>query len=146
MPAGAGGLWVDNAMIDERSADQPEADLIAAARAASGWNGLYFGGVAFKYQRQVGDLERAAQIASRYLEVVTTSGAGTGIPAEIDKLQRMKAALGATPLAVASGITPENVANYLPCVDCFLVATGISRSWTELDSDKLARLVKAISV
>ena len=39
---------------------------------------LYFGGVAFKYQRPVDDLAEATTKASRFIDVVTTSGAGTG--------------------------------------------------------------------
>ena len=36
------------------------------------------------------------------------------------------AALGDAPLALASGITPENANLYAPLVDIFLVATGIN--------------------
>jgi hypothetical protein len=45
------GLWVDNAMIDEREAQQPRAGGVLEARRRSGWGGLYFGGVAFKYHQ-----------------------------------------------------------------------------------------------
>jgi hypothetical protein len=34
-------------------------------------------------------------------------------------------ALGDLPLAIAGGIIPENVRDYLPISDCYLVATGI---------------------
>ena len=123
---------------------QEEADAIRSARQQSGWRGLYFGGVAFKYCRRVEQLEAAARIAIRYMDVVTTSGPGTGKAAEPDKLRRMRQALGSFPLALASGVTPENVTDYLPYVDCFLVATGISKSFTELDPAKLATLVERV--
>lgn len=140
-----GGVWADNAEIDERTQEQPAAEKIAAARQASGWDGLYFGGVAFKYQRSVEELERAASlVASGYMDVVTTSGPGTGLAAERDKITRLRSRLGARPLAIASGITPENVADYLDVADCFLVATGISRSFTELDPARTAELVKRV--
>jgi predicted TIM-barrel enzyme len=138
------GLWVDNAMVDERSSDQPKAEAIARARQASGWGGLYFGGVAFKYQRQVGDLAAAARKAIPYMDVVTTSGPGTGQAADYQKIASLKAALGSFPLAIASGITPENVNSYLPVADCFLVATGISRNFHELDSKLVRPLVEAV--
>ena len=51
---------------------------------------------------------------------------------------------GDTPLAIASGITPENVEVYLPFADSFLVATGISRSFTELDPSKVRMLVQRV--
>lgn len=136
------GVWVDNAGIDERAETQVTAELIAEARNESGWPGLYFGGVAFKYQRPVADLERAAILATRYMDVVTTSGRGTGQSAHVDKIQTMKQAIGDFPLAIASGITPENINRYLGIADCFLVATGISKSWSELAPDRVGDLVR----
>ena len=56
----------------------------------------------------------------------------------------MKAALGDVPLAIASGITPENVGCYLEIADCFLVATGISKSFVDLDAGLLQELVNTI--
>ncbi|MGD2153244.1 MAG: BtpA/SgcQ family protein [Gemmatimonadales bacterium] len=138
------GIWVDHAGIDEREDEQPLADEAAAARERSGWVGLYFGGVAFKYQRPVEDLTRAARLAVRYMDVVTTSGPGTGIAAAREKIAAMKQAVGGFPLAIASGITPENVSDYLDVADCFLVATGISRSFTELDLEKTRRLIERV--
>ena len=56
----------------------------------------------------------------------------------------MKAALGDFPLAIASGITPDNVADYLPFSDCYLVATGIGRSFEEFDPQLVKRLVQNV--
>lgn len=105
---------------------------------------MWFGGVAFKYQRPVSDLEAACRIAAQYIDVVTTSGPGTGRAADVEKIQRMKQALGDSPLAIASGITPDNVEDYLPHADYFLVATGISRSFTELDANRVHDLVAVV--
>lgn len=141
------GVWADNAGIDEvqeGQPGQPAAERVAAVRRARGLGGLYFGGVAFKYQRAVTDLEAACRSAARYVDVVTTSGPGTGHAADLDKIRRMREALRDGPLAVASGITPENVGDYLPAVDCFLVATGISRTFTELDSARVRALVERV--
>jgi len=138
------GIWVDNALVDEESEAQVEAEKVLRARERSGWRGLYFGGVAFKYQRPVDDLESAARIAARYMDVITTSGPGTGRAALPEKIARMKRALGDHPLAIASGITPENVLDYLPDADAFLVATGIGASFTELAPARVAALVRAV--
>ncbi len=89
-------------------------------------------------------MESACQIAARYMDVVTTSGPGTGESVDIDKIARMKKALGDTPLAIASGITPENVPDYLPHADSFLVATGISSSFEELDPARVRLLVQRV--
>jgi uncharacterized protein len=138
------GVWADNAMIDEDAFEQPEATRVLTARRSRGSNSLYFGGVAFKYQRQVSDLSRAATLSRDYMDVVTTSGPGTGQPAHIEKIRVMKEALGEFPLAIASGITPDNVGHYLPHADCFLVATGISKSFEELDAELARRLIDAV--
>lgn len=144
LPAHVNGAWVDNAKIDERATIQPTADRINAARLKSKWPGLYFGGVAFKYQRSVDDLKAAATIAMNYMDVVTTSGPGTGEAASVQKIRTMKAAMGEFPLAIASGITPENIGEYLGLADCYLVATGISKSFTELDPLRTRALVDRV--
>lgn len=144
VPRGVAGIWVDNAGIDERTRDQPFAEEVASARTQSEWRGLYFGGVAFKYQRHVEQLTEAAQIAGRYMDVVTTSGPGTGQAAHRDKIATMRRAIGEFPLAIASGITPENVADYLDVADCFLIATGISETFSELDSALVQKLVQNV--
>jgi predicted TIM-barrel enzyme len=141
---GADGLWADDACIDERASAQDDAEEIARARRESLWDGLYFGGVAFKHQRPVRDLEGAARIAARYMDVVTTSGDATGHAPDPSKIATMKRGCGVTPLAVASGITPDNVANYMDVADCFLVATGASSSFTELDPRRLEALVQRV--
>lgn len=138
------GLWVDNAMVHETQPAQSDAERILRSQQQSGWPGLYFGGVAFKYQRQVNDLANACNIAKQFMDVVTTSGPGTGSAASPEKIRAMKQALGQFPLAIASGITPENVADYLDAADCFLVATGISSSFYEFDPARVAALVGRI--
>ncbi|MCA9682330.1 MAG: hypothetical protein KC457_09060 [Myxococcales bacterium] len=138
------GLWVDDARIDERAEAQPAAEEIAAARMASSWPGLYFGGVAFKYQRPVAEVGRAAATARAYMDVVTTSGPGTGAAASVEKIRLMHEALEGAPLAIASGITPENVGDFLPYASAFLVATGISRNFHDLDPRRVARLVGVV--
>lgn len=120
--------WADDACIDERTTLQTRADIILDARKSSHWNGLYFGGVSFKKQRPVPAAmdETAARVATKYMEVVTTSGPATGQEADLAKIRSFRAGIGDRPLAVASGITPDNAAAYCADVDCFLVATGIN--------------------
>lgn len=138
------GIWSDNAGIDEYGGAQMAAESFRHAREERKWKGLYFGGVAFKYQRPVTELERAAKIAAEYLDVVTTSGPGTGQSASREKIAAMKRGLGEAPLAIASGITPENVSDCLDLATCFLVATGISRSFSELDPERVKALVDKV--
>ncbi|MEM1386481.1 MAG: adenine phosphoribosyltransferase [Pseudomonadota bacterium] len=134
--------WADDARIDERQVDQPEAAAIAAAR--DGWGGLYFGGTAFKKQRPVADADLgvAAARASAWMDVVTTSGVATGAEADDAKIATFRAALGDTALALASGVTPDNAARYR-AVDCLMVATGINHpgDFYNIDAARLRALL-----
>ena len=139
--------WADDARIDERAAmdEQIEAAAIAAAREESGWTGLYFGGTAFKKQRPVAaaDHETAARTAAGWMDAVTTSGVATGRAADRAKIAAFRRGCGDAPLALASGVTPENAAGYAPDVDAMLVATGINRDgdFYEIDPARLRRLL-----
>ena len=136
--------WADDARIDEGAVIQEEADNIAATRTACGWEGLYFGGTAFKKQRPVDpkDYAHAASIAGGFMDVVTTSGIATGHSADLGKLADFRDALPDRPIALASGITPDNAADY-DMVDCFMVATGINfdNDFYNIDPARLSRLV-----
>jgi hypothetical protein len=139
------GVWTDNARIDESPEEeyQDEPERINRYFPLDTWPGLYFGGVAFKYQRKVFDVWKAAKIAARFMDVVTTSGPATGEAPEIDKIRLMKQAIGEKPLAIASGMTPQNVGEYLEA-DCFLVSTGISIDFYTLSGTKTELLVKNV--
>lgn len=146
LPNNIDGLWVDNAGIYEENADPvATARHFAKLRSKRGQHGVYFGGVAFKYQGPTRDPARVAKLAVPFVDVVTTSGDGTGIAANVEKIRLMKKAIGDHPLAIASGITPENVTRYMPYADCFLVATGVSDSHTELDPVRVRKLAQIIS-
>lgn len=141
---GISGVWSDNAGIDEKSERQIDAAVIRNAQIESGWKGLYFGGVAFKYQRPVEDCAAAARVAVNFVDVVTTSGEATGIPANIDKIRTMKEAMGDHPFAIASGISPENIHEYTPFIDAFLVASSLLVKGSEdFDKFKVRDLVEA---
>ena len=87
--------WADDARIDEREDQQTEAALTQTIRQDTGWNGLYFGGTAFKKQRVVdaADYAKSAEIAGGFMDVVTTSGIATGNAADISKIATFRAAL-----------------------------------------------------
>jgi predicted TIM-barrel enzyme len=137
--------WADDARIDETGADPSEAKAIARARADSGWDGLYFGGTAFKKQRPVDPArwQDAAREAVPFMDAVTTSGIATGQRADLTKIREFRAGIGDRPLALASGITPENARDYAD-VDAFLVATGINLpgDFYNIDPARLAALMR----
>ena len=145
IPGTTAGLWVDNAGISE-AGESPEArEFLVYRDRYTRWKGLYFGGVAFKYQTAVTDPARVTKLALPFVDVITTSGSRTGSAPDLEKVRMMKFAAGEHPLAVASGMTPENVAPYKEYVDCFLVATGVSSSHTELDPSRVREFAKVIA-
>jgi uncharacterized protein len=142
------GIWADNASIEEDDAEQPRAQAFLEARERLGWTGLYFGGVAFKYQREVSTekLPAATRLARTYMDVICTSGPGTARHADPQKVATMRAAVGpSSSIALASGVTTENVSHYLPYVNAYLVGTGLEQSFGVLDPAKVAALQAAIS-
>ena len=139
------GVWSHCTGIDESEYDQSYATDARTLQQHKCPNTLYFGEMTFKDTRSVADLENAARIASSHMDVVTISGLGTRIPKSIDKIRRMKLALDGGALAMAtSSITPENVVEYMPFTDAFLVEKGISTSCYELDPKKTRELVQRV--
>lgn len=117
------GLWADDADIDKEQLidirlEHPELAAIT-----------YLGGVAFKYTPYfTNDSHRAADEAVRlqpFIDVVVTSGEGTGQAPPPEKIKAMKTAIQEAPLAVASGISTENIHNYIGYFDQLLVSTSI---------------------
>jgi hypothetical protein len=142
------GIWSDDAGVD--ALDEDEAARAAAdlreARAETGWSGLYFGGTAFKTQAEV-PLDRLGEVGRRaaaFVDVVTTSGPGTGVAADPGRVRILREALGAHPMGLASGVTPDNVGAYLPDVQAYLVATGIELEFGRLDEERTRRLAERI--
>ena len=121
------GIWSDNAGIVESQSKQPAAERFLQARQDNAWDGLYFGGLAMKYQRRVAEeqLADAAQRACPFMDMITSSGTETGVAISMEALKRLREGAGSHPIALASGISPENVRHYLPYVDAYLVASSI---------------------
>lgn len=88
-----------------------------------------FGGVAFKCidPNQRGyELERSCERAKLVVDVITTSGNSTGSPPDIAKLKEIRRNIGTeSRLALASGVTAENISLFLPFVTDYLVASSI---------------------
>jgi predicted TIM-barrel enzyme len=111
---GINGLWVD--MLPDERIDVPSSVEV-------------FGGVAFKYidpNIRGQELKEACNKALKVVDVVTTSGIKTGSAPDTEKLEEIRRNIGnETQLALASGVTEENVSLFLPTVDTFLVASSI---------------------
>lgn len=99
-----------------------------------------FASVAFKYQGFEPSPSLAASEALKAGFIPTTSGSGTGSAPSIDKIRDMSIAVQGT-LAVASGMTCENVNEFKPYLSHILVATGISDDEYHFNIDKLRKFV-----
>ena len=136
VPSTVSALWFDSLNLNPGSKDP-----VASARRyheiqkalSHTWKGKIFGGVAFKYQPKHYAPAEEVELVSLFIDVITTSGEETGSAPSVEKIRLMKAAAPHKPLAIASGTTPENVHEFFPYANYFLVATGISNSHTELN-------------
>lgn len=119
---------------------------VEGARANVGWNGIYFGAVAFKYQAPVPieELPTVAQAAT-WMDVPTTSGDGTGIEIDLEKARVFAEAIPQTARGIASGVSIENIDQILPHFNAILASTSINSDFHTLDPKKTRELADAIS-
>jgi hypothetical protein len=122
------GLWCDATISPER------------AKAVRNFKGMFFGGLAFKYQPQPSDLQSACNDAKLATDVATTSGPGTGKPASLKKITELREMLGEHPMAIASGVSVENIEMYKGIVDYLLVASSITDNNEIIIESKLIEL------
>ena len=108
------------------------------------YKGMLFGGVAFKYQPQPSNLKQVCEEATLLTDVATTSGAGTGLAANLDKIKLMRSYLGDHPMAIASGVSIENISDYNGLVDYALVATSITDIDEMIIKEELSQLISKI--
>lgn len=102
-----------------------------------------FASVAFKYQPTELNPAEAAINAAGFGYIPTTSGPGTGQAPDLEKIQLMSEAVHGN-LAIASGMTPENVSQFLPYVKYFLVATGISKDENHFDPIRMQEFINRV--
>jgi phosphoribosylanthranilate isomerase len=142
------GIWSDDAGVDALREEVFLAARLAlmAARNATDWRGLYFGGTAFKTQERIPEdlLGLVARRAAGYVDVVTTSGPGTGREADVARIRIMRDAIPSAAIGLASGVTPENAEQFLPYIDVFLVASGIEQGFGVLDPARTKGLAQII--
>lgn len=136
-------IWADTAGI-EAVRGQEYAELLTRARSDYEWDGTVFSGIAFKHQTPVerSQWPEIARQGARLLGLPTTSGAGTGQAASLERVRTFAQHLDGTPLGLASGVTAENIAQFRPYVSHVLVATGINTNG-RVDPAKLAAVLDA---
>lgn len=142
MREGFKALWVDDAGMTSKGATVAGRTF---ARNAEDQGITVFASVAFKYQAPEPNPAEAALVAAAWNTIPTTSGSGTGHAPEVDKIAAMRAVLAPNNrLALASGMTVENVNQFLPFATDFLVATGVSRDMHHFDESLLEAFIARV--
>lgn len=133
-------LWCDDAGVDSDGLTELGASIATQMETGSDRHFDVFAGVAFKYRPFEPNPALAASKAASAGFIPTTSGSGTGSAPELQKIMDMSAATHGV-LAVASGMTPENIGMYAPYLSHVLVATGIAQDEHRMDAAKLKALI-----
>ncbi len=119
------GLWIDNSYITD-TMYQNIPDIIIDQFKKANWNGLYFGGTLFKYIQQKGDVNKILENSMKYMDVLTTSGNGTGIEIEKQKIMDIhQVCSNKIKIAIASGINEKNIYELSKYSDIFIVGTSL---------------------
>lgn len=127
-------LWFDDATGYARTPDDAVDNLRRLAeyrqQHPAMQQAVFMGGVAFKYTHgYTDDPEQASAVAARLaplIDVVTTSGAGTGHAPSPEKIIAMGRSVKPGQLAVASGVSIENIQDYSDQPDMsILVASSL---------------------
>lgn len=154
-PARVDGVWVDDAGVRTTAGDAwlkqvnawRSGDLVPPT---APFDGLYFGGVGFKYTPTSGcsldDLADLAETATHWVDVVTISGKRTGMAPAIARAGVVAdACRGLAPVAIASGLSPENMPVFSPFADAFLVASSIETSPGVLDGARIRAMADVLA-
>lgn len=137
---GIAGVWCDG----------PARGVVKHPASEGVWAATYFAGVAFKYQTVTMSLEAEALLALGHgADVLTTSGPGTGLACDPEKVRRLRAlAPPRVGVAVASGV---DVTNARPLIEAgashLLVASSLAEAgdFHRLDQGKLRELLAEVA-
>jgi len=80
-------------------------------------------------------------------DVLIVSGSETGAPLEIEDLEKVKKSLPDFPLASGSGVTVENVLQFLPSLDMLIIGTWFKRDGdvrNPVDPKRVAEMVNRV--
>ncbi len=94
----------------------------------------------------IGDSARDA-VERGLADALIVSGVGTGMVTDRADVERVRAACPRARILLGSGVTVENVANYLPLADGFIVGSSLKTSGrlaAPVDHRRVAALVRAL--
>ncbi len=134
---GIDGLWCDDG-LSHLSKKQ-----LTEIKGCREFRGMFFGGLAFKYQNpNPSDLASACENSKFITNVSTTSGNATGSAPTRVKIENIRNFLGNHPMAIASGISVDNINSYKDLVQYVLVASSITDTGELINKNKLLSLIE----
>jgi membrane complex biogenesis BtpA family protein len=80
-------------------------------------------------------------------DALIVSGHGTGLPADLADVQRVRRAVPSARILLGSGVTLQNIRNYLPLADGFIVGTSLKAGGklaNPVDPKRVAALARAV--
>ena len=81
------------------------------------------------------------------VDALIVSGAGTGLATDLADVKRVRRICPATKILLGSGVTLENVRDFLPAADGFIVASSLKvagRLSNPVDAKRVAALVRVL--
>ena len=103
------------------------------------------GAHAITADRDIGELARDVEFFDA--DVAIATGQRTGDSATLDELRTIAAGTS-LPVAVGSGVNPDNVGDILSVADAVIVASYLKRDgvwWNEVDPDRVAAFMQAVA-
>lgn len=128
-------IWADSVGVTSEGLDA-RANALRALHTVHPFIDI-FAGVAFKYQPHDQNPSKTVYSLSDLGWIPCTSGKATGSAAEIEKVSKLANA-SSIGLALASGVTLDNVEEYLPYVSHFFVASSISTDDYTLNFERMS--------
>lgn len=128
-------IWTDNPEIKWINKGLDNWDKIDTAMVDIWWDGLYFWWLEFKWQNTAPNLELACNQWMKYLDIITTSWPWTGMPADPEKIKKIRSLSWNHPLWLASWVDVENISGYSDYTDVYLVASSLSATLWNWKSD-----------
>jgi len=135
--SGIDGLWSDDGL-----SHLTETELLDI-KANITYKGQFFGGLAFKYQSQPIDSLTACEHSKIITDVSTTSGVATGKAPTVVKIEGLRHYLDKHPMAIASGVSVDNIKSFIGLAQYVLVASSITDHNELIVKEKLNNLIEA---
>ena len=138
-----GATATDQGMVEGRAAET------LRQRRALGSNVEIWADVHVKHGRSLAhatiEAEAEDVVKRGHADAVIVSGAGTGLPTDLEDLRRVAALSLGVPLIAGSGVTADSAATILQSADGVIVGTALekaSRPGALLDADRVRRFVE----